>query len=92
MIFGYRVSKLHTCNTDQLKEAFWRGVVVAPLIGKVELAHLIDTTMNIGHEPTDRTPDFRLCKREREGGEGERERMLTVTTGKCAKEEVQISQ
>ena len=39
--------------TYELQEALWSGVVVSPLIGKVDFAHVIDTAVSIGHELAD---------------------------------------
>ena len=39
--------------TYKFEKAFWSGVVVSPLIGKVDLAHVIDTAVGIGHELAD---------------------------------------
>ena len=52
----------HIC-TYELEEALWSGVVVSPLIGKVDFAHIIDTAVSIGHELADRLTQFRLQER-----------------------------
>ena len=49
-----RVSVLVVKRTDQLEEALGGGVVVAPLVGQVDLAHLVDRAVHKGHELTDR--------------------------------------